>query len=239
VQQLYKSGVANAAHSNIGGPALSNGIVGYWTFDGPSLHWTTNTADDVSGNGNTGSLISMSTTTSPVVGKIGQALRFDVNASSDISVPDAGTIDYVQNFSLSAWFKTSSVSADQILLQKTSGGFSCSTANFLLYIQGSSQKVRLCISNSPVTAVLTSQTISPNTWYHVVATADGTNLKMYLNGVLSNQNAQTAATTDTTDVLFIGNNGSNNNLQGRMDDVRVYNRVLSDSEIVQLYNMGR
>jgi hypothetical protein len=55
---------------------ISNGLVGYWTFDGGSIDWRTNTIRDVSGNGNTGSLVTMSTSSSPTLGKIGQAMKF-------------------------------------------------------------------------------------------------------------------------------------------------------------------
>jgi hypothetical protein len=61
------------------GQLLSDGAIGYWTFDGGSIDWRTNTVADMSGQGNTGSLISMSTTSSPIPGKIGQALHASQN----------------------------------------------------------------------------------------------------------------------------------------------------------------
>jgi hypothetical protein len=54
--------------------SLSNGLVGYWPLDGAVTNWNTGTTLDLSGSGNTGSLVSLSTTSSPVAGKIGQAL---------------------------------------------------------------------------------------------------------------------------------------------------------------------
>jgi hypothetical protein len=58
--------------------SLSNGLVGYWTFDGSVTDWGTNTTRDISGNGNTGTLSGgMSKSRSPVSGKIGQALSFN------------------------------------------------------------------------------------------------------------------------------------------------------------------
>src|SRR5271166_3575658 len=75
-------GFATSAHARIliGSPgtgSLSNGLVGYWTFDGAVTNWSTGQILDISGNNNTGSLIGMSTTTSPVAGKIAQALQFN------------------------------------------------------------------------------------------------------------------------------------------------------------------
>jgi hypothetical protein len=81
-------------------------VSGYWTFDGQNTHWNTNTTEDLSGQGNTGTLVSMSTTSSPTRGKIGQALNFN------------GSTDYVNNTTfiwpgnststtISLWVKTS------------------------------------------------------------------------------------------------------------------------------------
>ena len=52
VAQLYAQGQVNAAHSNT--TTLSTGLVGYWPFDGNTTSWTTDTTQDLSGNGNTG-----------------------------------------------------------------------------------------------------------------------------------------------------------------------------------------
>src|ERR1700730_5417461 len=57
--------------------SLTDGLVGYWTFNGPDLNWFTGTALDRSGQGNNGNLIAFSTTTSTVIGKLGQALSFN------------------------------------------------------------------------------------------------------------------------------------------------------------------
>ena len=99
VQQLYHLGAANVGHSNT--VALSSGLVDYWPLDGAVTNWTANTTNDISGNANTANLVSMSTTTSPMAGKIGQALKFDgisfVDALSNSSIQDTTP------FTFSAW----------------------------------------------------------------------------------------------------------------------------------------
>ncbi len=69
---LDKSGTATAEIAPTS--VVPSGLVGYWPFDGKDINWTANTTADVSGKGNTGTLVGMSTTTSPVMGKMGQAL---------------------------------------------------------------------------------------------------------------------------------------------------------------------
>ena len=56
--------------------SLSNGLVGYWPLDGAVDQLGDQHDADLSGNGNTGTLLDGSPPTSPVVGKIGQALKF-------------------------------------------------------------------------------------------------------------------------------------------------------------------
>jgi hypothetical protein len=57
--------------------SLSNGLVAFWPLDRAVTYWDTGTTLDLSGQGNTGHLISMSTSTSPTPGKIGQALKLN------------------------------------------------------------------------------------------------------------------------------------------------------------------
>lgn len=78
---------------------------------------------------------------------------------------------------------------------------------------------------------------SVGTWYHLAMTADSTSLRFYVNGEL----AATSATGFPVDVgtrpLFIGRSGEwcDGHLNGAVDDVRIYNRVLGAEEIQRLY----
>jgi hypothetical protein len=112
VQQLYAQGAATVAHSNT--TALSSGLVGYWSFDGGTLNWNTGTVQDVSGNGNTGQLISMSTTTSVVAGKIGSALNFN-GSTSYVNAGTNSVLGPTNNLSISAWVKLSSGAATGVI----------------------------------------------------------------------------------------------------------------------------
>src|SRR6185436_16749444 len=66
--------------------SLTDGLVGYWTMDGKNTNWSTGATADLSGNGNNGSMVGMSTTTSPVAGKIGQAIITGLNTSTYINL---------------------------------------------------------------------------------------------------------------------------------------------------------
>lgn len=75
-------------------------------------------------------------------------------------------------------------------------------------------------------------------WYHIVATFDGLNSKIYINdSLLASGNFFTWNTI--LDSLLIGTQTSKSRFHnGKIDDIRIYNRALSQSEISTLYNEG-
>ena len=81
---------------------------------------------------------------------------------------------------------------------------------------------------------------SLNTWYHVCATDDGTTLRWYINGVLEDSTTNNMTSTGSSNTSFdIGRHHSNNNyrIHGAIDDVRVYDTVLSEDEIAALASL--
>jgi len=86
-----------------------------------------------------------------------------------------------------------------------------------------------------------SASINLNNWQHLVFIADGTNLKVYVNGVLQTGTDLKVSGTvfsNTDKPLVIGNGGGygrNYYFQGAIDDIKMYNRVLNADEIKALY----
>lgn len=81
----------------------------------------------------------------------------------------------------------------------------------------------------------------PGQWTHVVAVHDGTNDIIYINGVEANRKAVTGTLNHTTAPLSFGWNviDGGNYLKGGMDDILIYNRALSSSEVTDLYNQQK
>ena len=224
ITQLYKQGAAKLAVSPVN--SLKSGLVGYWTFDGKDTNWGTNKTNDLSGQGNTGTLTSMSTTTSPVVGKLGQGLKFD------------GVDDYVETTSFPALASTYSYVA-WIKLNALPGASEweiISKSSATRHIGILNNKLVAWNGSSPFASGGT--TLSTGQWYHAVNTYDGTTNKLYLNGVFDGSAVSTA--TADSGVLSIGYlSGFVRYFNGLIDEVRVYNRALSANEVKQLYNIGR
>jgi hypothetical protein len=71
-----------------------------------------------------------------------------------------------------------------------------------------------------------------NTWTHLAVTYDGRVLQLYVNGMVVGSKAQTGAVPASSGVLRMGGNGIWPEwFSGRLDDVRVYNRALTQTEI--------
>ncbi len=209
VQQLYHLGAANAGHSNEN--FMSEGLVGYWTFDGNTINWRTNTFNDISGNGNNATTTTMSTSTSPVAGKIGQALKF--NASGYLTISDSASLDPTAAVSMSVWANTNVVANGQVISKYNA--LSSSDPYEIQFWNDGEIYGNFSTTGGPISVMHCPYAI--NTWYHIVATYDGIRAKLYLNG----------------------KPGGSTPFNGTIDDVRIYNRALSAGEVAQLYKAGR
>ena len=235
VTQLYKMGGGKINKTNLTAPALKNGLLGHWTFDGPDV--TANTTTDKSGSGNDGTRNG----TTKIRGKIGQGMTF--NGTSDfIDVSDT-PFDITSNLTLSTWIKIASTSQTQILIWKTN-------AYGLIYnyngITGCnlSQFCFAATNGTAWSAISNGSSVNLNTWYHVVGVFDdaANTLDLYVNGLKTSPVSLNGSIANTSLNLHLGNYDSSPDagyLAGSLDDARVYNRALSPAEIMQLYRMGK
>ncbi|MEN1678584.1 MAG: LamG domain-containing protein [Planctomycetota bacterium] len=84
-------------------------------------------------------------------------------------------------------------------------------------------------------------TVSADRWYHVAGSYDFTSgvAKLYVNGQLDSQHSSTTSPIPTSSVVRVGAVSSNaEHFKGRIDDVRIYRRVLTDTEIFELGGNG-
>jgi len=242
ITQLYKTGLARINQSV---DSLTDGLVGKWTFDGKDTNWGTNKTNDVSGNGNTGTMVNMSITTSPTVGKIGQGLKFD-GVDDVVSLTSSSNFIPLTTspFTVSFWFNaktigssiTMGIEPEGRIVNFHRGSTSGSAIAFSLY---SNNKLTY-FNNGDQSTNDWSQTISTNKWYFVTLSYSGTAFQKYLNGmadgVLSTKVINAGGSYPATLGSF---DGTKLYFNGSLDDVRIYNRALSATEVQQLYKMGR
>ncbi len=211
-------------------PDLNDGLVGHWTFDGKDM--TSNVADS-SGNGNTGYLTGFTSTTT-VIGKIGQALDFDgvddyVQVANSISLNPA-------NITISVWAKSNTATWNN-------PGMLVSKRNvYILHPISASKKLRFYIYDGGAwQSALYTSTSDITKWHNYIGTYDGSSIRIYEDGVEKSSTSYVGSiTTSDTGVLAIGRDDgySTRYLNGSLDDVRIYNRALSADEVTRLYQQG-
>jgi hypothetical protein len=222
-------------------PVNLSGLVLYLTFDEGSG----NIVYDYSGNGNNGTLYNGSNICSNppnsgcptwVDGKFGKALRFD-GVDDYVSVPDSPILN-PSTVTLCTWVKIFNYStAYQSIVNKGLGG----GTRYQLRIQPYPyNKFEVSIGNgSNYTMVSSLTTVNLNTWYFVAATADGSTVKIYVNGRVENSKSQIAPITSVNQFLVVGARDDNKQwLNGTIDEVMIFNRSLTDDEIKFLYQEG-
>jgi len=213
-------------------PAQSDtGPVAWWKFDEGSG----TTAADASGSGNTSTLVSPSWTS----GKIGSgALTFGGTKLGTVSGSGSLANLYVTGLTVSAWIKPTSSTGGRIIDKDNNDvGWFFGTTNAGQINFTSDQ------DTTGVTALTSSTSIALNTWQHVLMTWDGTagsaHVHLYINGVNADGTGTSGTgpeQTDSATPLSIGNRqvDSARPFTGSIDDVRIYNRVLSTTEIQAL-----
>jgi fibronectin type 3 domain-containing protein len=212
---------ANSVQVSAAPSTVASGLIGYWKFDEGSG----TAAADFSGFNNAGALVNNPTWLAP--GKVGAAaLQLNPASTQFVSVPDAPSLDPTNGLTITAWINAANWSGgNRRVLQKGDGD-----NQYRLLAEGGAFKFDL----SGV-GTLTTALPALGTWVHVAGTWNGTTMAIYYNGVLKASLAASGTNGTTTDTLAIGaKNGSGtagDYFQGTLDDVRVYNRGLSASEI--------
>jgi hypothetical protein len=182
---------------------------------------------DGSGNGHTGAISGATWSTQ---GKFGNALSFDgvndwitVNASSLLNLTTAMTLE--------AWvFPTTTSGVRDILIKEGTNAdiYNLYARNWRgrpeanVFVGGANRVVEGTAAQAP----------AANVWTHVAGTYDGTTLRLYINGVQVASVNRTGPIATSTGPLRIGGNSLwGEFFQGRIDEVRVYNRALTPAEI--------
>jgi hypothetical protein len=231
LQLLIVDAAITTAQAQLDGPG--SGLVGWWRFDEASG----TIAYDSSGNGHNGTLINGP---ARVAGKTGTgALSFD-GISTMVDIPSSPDFDFSGDFSASAWVFSKTGSRVTALGRALNNLWQLWT---LEQITATTFSMELVRADSPTAGrqgyLATHSGFTTNAWHHVAGVKSGTTITIYVDGTpgspvgeITNANP-TLAGIDIT----IGSRRAITPDQiwnGYVDDVRVYNRALSASEIWNL-----
>ncbi|OGZ26854.1 MAG: hypothetical protein A2365_03795 [Candidatus Nealsonbacteria bacterium RIFOXYB1_FULL_40_15] len=163
------------------------------------------------------------------------SLQFD-GIDDYLSVPNASSLQIIGNLTVSFWAYPANISKGrQNPLGKAYGGefnFTMETNGRLTYYHGSAKN-----NTSPYMSCSASNIFSNNTWVHVMAVrniSDKT-VKIYKNGVLATTCSYTIDPSASSRPLTIGYEYAGY-WQGLLDEIRIYNRILSNQELQNLYS---
>lgn len=250
IAQIYNQGSSKFASSPT---SISSSLAGWWTFDGKDTSWRTNTTNDLSGNGNTGTLTNLSTSSSALAGALGQALKFNGTTQS-VKITNNSNLNFTtNNFAISAWIYPTGIPALNAAAYKASifdrWDHACTGHGYAFFLENTQwfdARTTLgfainCGGNLGVEySIGADNKLVNNKWQHVVVVVSGNTSTFYVNGVAYPGYALTQTPTTYNGPAYIGNSISNiAPFPGNIDDVRVYSRALTGSEVTQLYNAGR
>jgi hypothetical protein len=207
---------------------LNAGLVAYYPFDG--------NANDASGNGNHGSLYNGVHLTTDRFSRPNSAFEFD-GVDDYIRIPDSVTLRSPTNaITLAVWATIYRYAGSwAVFLAKSDS--SVGGRQYGLNVAGNT----LVFENLGYSTAATLPPFSTNQWHHYAITYDRAFVRFYFDGSCFASNALTVVLQQNSLPLMIGCDppGANEFFTGKMDEIRVYNRPLSATEVAQLYYLGQ
>jgi len=247
VQEITVDGdvvFGSAAPSNL--PVAYSNLVAWYPFD--SAEYGGSNADDVtalfnpsqSGDSTAydGTVESASYQSSGGVTDINAGANsggFDFSGNEGIETSGTQIGSSVGTFSYGGWiFPTTTTQVQSTAL---SFGDEGSPPRTFIQYRGDDQDISLYAQWGSISKIDIRINGPANNWYHTMFVKDGSNARLYVDGAFDDTYSITAGGVTGGDSLYIGRSeDSDHHFDGRIDDVRVYDKALSTSEVSQIYN---
>ncbi len=170
-------------------------------------------------------------------GKFGKALEF--NGTSDwVLIPHHETLTVDENVTVMAWINTPRLTGPggaqwQGILAKGNN-----PRSYSFYTESNSQCLHLSVGGS---GSVCNKKVPLDEWVHVAAQVDGNVHRYWVNGELAGEpggkNPPPGA-ADTADAFVGKTHEGNRQFEGRIDEVRIWNRALTEDEVVEQMEKG-
>ncbi|MFA6494949.1 MAG: LamG-like jellyroll fold domain-containing protein [Candidatus Paceibacterota bacterium] len=217
-------GIITISALGLVGQTTESGLVGYWPMD----EGVGTSAYDASGNNNGGTIYGSSVW---VAGLSNWALGLTTGAIANNVIATAKNISNPQGLTLTAWVYPTSYSAEEMTVVE---GQSPNGYYLSVYKDGSIN----CYWYGTSPAGYHSSgagTVPLNQWTQITCAWSGSAINLYTNGQLKNTVSVSGSGVIAT-VVNIGAESTSRQFRGKIDDVRVYNRALSATEVKNLFN---
>ena len=211
---------------NIASAIPTNGLVSYWQAEG--------NADDSWGS-NDGTL---NNGAGFAVGQFGQA--FNLDGDDDfISFSDSADWDFLSDFTVSTWLQTTSTSTlySTIVGRVTGSGSTWSDIDWVLALQPNGKILAQTSNNGTLGSEVWADTaINDGQWHHVTYSKSGDDFAVYIDGNLDGTDTTPLTVRNSSNLVRIGwgYHHTAHYTEGLIDEVAVYNRALTFTEIQQL-----
>ena len=232
---MFLLGTLLSANAQVPSYVPKDSLKGWWPFSG--------NANDQSGNGNNGT-VNGATLTTDRFGISNSAYSFD-GISNLIDLGKSSSLNSLQlNYTISYWINKSDSKLGMVIAQYAPG-FAGSGWRYHSGVRGDSIDSRFMRSDNINWAINCTKkgTINLNNWINICNVRNGVNFSTYINGVLSSNSivpnvSINNAPQNTLATTKIGGNwiGSSEYFGGKIDDIGVWNRALTQQEITNLYN---
>ena len=192
---------------------------------------------DNSANNNQGSLVAAPTW---VAGKLGQALTLN-GATQYATVPSSASLNLTGDMTLSAWVNLADLSVQHEIISKRVGTGAANTT-YELRVQQATGQLQFLAYDTALRTVTGTTPVPTGSWAQVAAVKSSGSVTLYLNGNAISTPGSVATSTTNTNAMKLGSNDDLTNfLKGSLDEVKIYNRALTQQELandVAAVNVG-
>jgi hypothetical protein len=210
--------------------AATFGPVAEYSFDEDPGEGTA--VEDLSGNGHTATIHGAKWTPH---GRYGGAMEFNEHEETYLSVPDSPELDLTEEFTLEAWVRPEEGRRWQPIIDKQIGdGEGYERDAWWLYAAGPEPQRPWGGTEHAAGGgheVAASDPLAPEVWSHVALTFDGAVERLYVDGVLVDSGPAEAPLETEGEVEIGGATETGDFLFGRLDELRIYERVLDQPEV--------
>ena len=144
--------------------------------------------------------------------------------------PDKDNLDITTSISIAAWVKFSNTGSQETVIAKR---------NAWELAKSSGETVIMSIYQTSNKFTFSTSTLSADTWYYIVGTYTSGTMQIYIDGVLDKTDTSYTGNIDTTVYnVTVGQNNSSTYWTGNLDEIKVYDTVLTVDEIISNYRAG-
>jgi hypothetical protein len=201
----------------------TDSLVGYWPFNG--------NANDASGNGHNGTIYGASLSTDRL-GNASSAYSFD-GSSNYIDIPNTENLNFTSGgFTLATWVNFTATTNVMAIIGKHLNGYN---NGYYIGVQPST-KFHFLLSSGPT--MYTTESYNDGQWHFVTGVFNGSIISLYVDGAFKKSEPRLYINLNYTTIKIGCYTVGARYFNGMIDDIRIYNRALSNSEILSLYHEG-